>query len=338
MKIEELLLIENKKQEESILRKIVRKEPTNVIACIKLGNILREKRHYTEALKLHQVSLTGTRDISLRKKLYVNIIKDYIDAGNPESALNFANELQRIVLSDVDELNFLLSIYEDLSKWQKAIHLKQRILKLSKSSDDRELAILYAFWGNSLVEEGSKREALKRFKEALKLDKFCLPGLLFIGDFYYEDGNIDEGIKFWKRILDNIPKYAFLAFEKLADAYYTKSDFSKLETLYASFLNQNPEDARVLIMLSEIYEKKGEDKEAIVALERAREIDPRSVVARRKLFKLYYDNKRYKDMFKEGEKIASLDISKDFKCYKCNSQLEEFKFKCPHCNNWLSIR
>ncbi|MCK4307643.1 tetratricopeptide repeat protein [candidate division WOR-3 bacterium] len=338
MKIEELLLAENKDEEESLLRKIIRKEPTNVVACIRLGNILREKGRYTEALKLHRGSLTGVRDTSLKKKLYVNIIKDYIGAGNEESAINFADELRKIVSPDIDELKFLGSIYEDLSQWKEAINSKQKFLRFTRSSDDRGLAILYAFWGDSLAKEGNKKEALKRFKEALKFDKFCLPGLLFMGDFYYGDGNADEGIKLWKRILEDIPNYAFLAFKRLADAYYTRHDFSKLEAFYTSFLNQNPEDARVLVMLSEIHEKKGEDKEAIEILERAREIEPRNIIIKKKLFKLYYDNKRYEDMFKEGEKITSLGIYRGFKCYKCNTQLEEFKFKCPQCNHWLSIR
>ncbi len=349
MKIEELLLVENKKEEEFLLRKIIRAEPTNVIACIRLGNILREQKHYAEALTLHQGSLAGVQDASSRKKLLVGIIKDYVEAGKSESveakrktqfikAINFADELRKIASSDVNELKFLGSIYEDISQWKEAISLKQRVLKITRESDDRGLAILYAFWGNSLINEDNKKEAFKRLKEALKLDKFCLPGLLFMGNYYYENENADEGIKLWEKILEDIPNYAFLSFERLADAYYARHDFSRIESLYTSFLNKNPEDARVLTMLSEIHEKKGEDKQAIEILEQAREIEPREIAIKKKLFKLYYDNKQYKDMFKEGEAIASLGTYRGFKCYKCNTQFKEFKFKCSQCNNWLSIR
>lgn len=338
MKIEELLLVEDREEEESSLMEIIRKDPTNVVASVRLGNILRGRGRYRDALKLHLSALSETNKSSLKKKIYLNIIKDYLEADNPQLALRYAGELQKVAELDVEELEFLCSVYERTSQWEEVINLKHRVLKLTKSSDDRGVAILYAFWGESLVKQGDKRDGLKRFKEALKIDKFCLPALLFMGDLYYEDGDVDESINLWRKILDNTPDFAFLAFERLANAYYARHNFSELESLYTSYLANHPEDVRVLIMLSEIYEKKGVDQEAIDILEHAIEVEPKNVIVKKKLFKLYYDNKRYGDMFKEGEGLASISGYKEFKCYNCGVQFVEFKFKCPDCGRWLSIR
>lgn len=339
-KLESLLLAENKREEESLLKEIVRDDPTNVVACLKLGDILREKGHYVDALKLHKSLLIDSSRIPLqiKKKIYTSIIKDYLKVGKLKTVLQFTDELQKLEKENVDLLQFLATVYEEFSQWKEAIQIKERILKLTGTSDDRGLAILYAFWGDSLVKAGNKREGLKYFKEALRLDDFCLPALLFIGDLYYKDGEMDEGIKFWEKILDNIPDYAFLAFERLENAYFAKHELSKLESLYVSFLNRYPENVKVLISFSEIYEKKGQDKEAIEVLEKAREIEPHNVNIRKKLIKLYYDNKQYDRMLEEGQRIASTVNYKSLKCLKCGSQFEEFKFKCPNCKSWLTIR
>lgn len=339
-KIEGLLLAENKEEEEFLLKEIVREDPTNIVACLKLGDIMREKGQYVDALKLHKSVLIDKSRISsqVKKKIYVSIIKDYLGAGKLKSVLQFADELQKLERENIELLKFLGTVYEELSQWEEVIQLKQRILKLTGASDDRGLAILCAVWGNSLLKAGNKKDALKYFREALKLDNLCLLALLFIGDLYYGDGEVDESIKNWEKILDNIPDYAFLAFERLENAYFAKHEVSKLESLYVSFLNRYPENVKVLISFSEIYEKKGQDKEAIELLEKAREIEPKNPKIRTKLMKLYYDNKQYDRVLEEGQRIAEIVDYKAFKCLKCGSQFDEFKFKCPTCKSYLTIR
>ncbi|MCK4353269.1 tetratricopeptide repeat protein [candidate division WOR-3 bacterium] len=334
----DILLAETKAEEERLLKEFIRAQPTNVTACLKLGNILRKKGNYLGALKLDKSLLIAPKlPLHIKRKIYHNIAEDYIGAEKPELALSFARDLQKIAAKDPEIYEFLCSLYEDLLQWREAIKSKQKALKVKRQSDNRSLAILYSFWGNSLIEQENKKEGLKHLKEALKIDKLCLPALLFMGDFYYEDGDAEQGIEFWKKILDELPVYSFLVFHKLEKAYYAKHDFSKIEELYISFLERNPEDVRTLLLLSEICEKRGEDDEAINLLEKAKEIAPDNMTVKKKLFKLYYDTERYEDMFKEGM-FGFTHIYKDFKCYKCNKEFENFKFKCPHCKNWLTIR
>ena len=338
--LEKLLLVETDQEAENLLKEIIRSDPTNVVACLKLGDILRNKGQYIDALKLHKSLLINSSymPVWLKEKVYVSIIKDYLGANKPALTLQFIGDLRKLGREDIEFLKFLCSLYEDLSAWEEAIQLKQRILKLTDESDDRGIAVLYAFWGNSLIKDSSPREGVKRLKEALRFDSFCLPALLFLGDFHYESGEIDEGIRLWEEILTNVPDYAFLVFERLENAYYRKHEMPKLETLYSSFLARSPENVSVLLLLSEIYEKKGQDREAIEILEKAREIEPQNVQVHKRLLKLYYDTKQYDRTFEEGEKISAIVDFKPFKCYKCGIKFDEFKFKCPECNSWITIR
>jgi lipopolysaccharide biosynthesis regulator YciM len=338
--LENLVLASSESEAESLLREIVRKDPANVVACLKLGDILRNRERYTDALKLHRSLLAQRSPIAsaIKKKIYASIIKDYLKADKPKLALGFADDLRKLDRGNIEFLRFLKAVYEELAQWQEAMQLKRRIERLTGESDDRGSAILHAFWGRSLLRESDNREGVKRLREALKLDKFCLPALLFLGDFYYEDGDIDESIKLWVRVVDDLPDYAFLVFDRLKNAYYAKHELSKLESLYVSLLGRNPDNVRVLILISGIYAKKGQDDQAIEALEKAEEVEPQNVIARKGLLKLYYDTKQYDRVLKEGEAIASLVDHKSFTCQKCGSQFVEFDFKCPECKSWLTIR
>ncbi|MDI6840957.1 MAG: tetratricopeptide repeat protein [bacterium] len=337
--LEDILVAESR--EEDLLRAFIIDQPRSVVACLRLGSILREKGDYKNALKLHR-SLLIRPDVSLdlKKKIYRNIVEDYIKADKLGLALSFAKDLQKLDPKDISSLDLLYFLYEELSQWDEVIDVKKKILRLKGQSDNKGLAILYAISGDSLIKSGNKRDGVKRLQEALKLDNLCLPALLFIGDFYYEGGDVDKGIELWKKVLDNLPDYSFLVFNRLEKAYYeTKHDFSELESLYISFLERNPGNVRTLIELSEIYEKRGEDAEAIESLKKAEEIEPQNLVVKKKLFKLYYDNKRYSEMFKDGNKIIEFaTVAKSFKCYKCSNNFVEFKFRCPNCKSWLTIR
>jgi lipopolysaccharide biosynthesis regulator YciM len=337
---EEILCVENEEEEIALLKKIVQRDPTNVGVCLRLGNLLRKKGYPKDALKLHKSLLIEDRKLpsKIKKMIYKSIIKDYLETNSLENVIRFAHNLRKLEQEDREMLEFLYEVYVDIGEWREAIELKKRIIKLTNTPDDRTLAILYAFWGNSLAKKNDKKQALRWLNEALKLDKFCVPALIFIGDFYYEENKVDESIKFWEKILYEAPDFAFLAFEKLQNAYYAKHELSKLESLYIRFLNRNPSNVKVLTMLSEIYEKKGEDKEAIETLEKAIEVDTQNVEVIKKLINLYYENKEYDKMLKLTNSMASILDYSLLRCQNCGIKVKEFKFRCPNCKAWLTIR
>lgn len=337
---EKILFAQTPEAEEKMLKGLIQVDPTNIIACTKLGNLLRERGDYTNALKLHKSVLIEPVPVEFKQEIYISVIKDCIRAKKDKLALPYLKELQKSVSKDPKTIEFIYSFYEEFGYWEEAIESKKKILALKNESDNRSLAILYAIWGNSLIRQGDKTRGEKLFKEALALDKLCIPALILLGDFYYENGAEAEGIKLWQQIIENLPEYAFIAFEKLEKAYYTGHQYSNLISLYTSFLNHHPENTRVLICLAEMYEKMGEDAEAMDLLERANEIDPSNTIIIKMLFKFYYKNKRYEEMFKKGNEFISLMDSqyKGFKCYKCGTQFKKFDFRCSNCKNWLTIR
>ena len=76
--LENLVLASSDEEAESLLREIIRKDPANVVACLKLGDILRNRKRYTDALTLHRRLLAQRSPIAsaTKKKIYASIVKD----------------------------------------------------------------------------------------------------------------------------------------------------------------------------------------------------------------------------------------------------------------------
>ena len=89
-------------------------------------------------------------------------------------------------------------------------------------------------------------------------------------------------------------------FERLEKAWFEKGQFSKIEELYMSMLEENPEYLPAIIALSEIYRKKGEHSQALKLLENASksEVDPEQIKIQ--MIRVYID----KNQYKEASKLA----------------------------------
>lgn len=340
--IDDLLLAKDEKEEEFLLTEFVKKHPRNVSACVRLGKILREKGRWTQAIKLHKSLVDYKLPQDIKEKIYIELIKDYIKAQegvkNIEKRLvnKFINELKES--KEIEILNLLYTLCEDLEWWEEAIYLKRKILHIKKESNNRELAILYAFYGNYLIKEGNENDGLKYLKEALKFDKLCIPGLLFLGDFYYKEEKKDKSIELWERLLNNMPDFVSIVFDRLENAYFEKNEFSKIELLCYSLMEKYPNNVNILLTMAEFYERRGEYSKATELLLRVKELEPKNLMVIEKLIKLYRRENKYDDLIKEAENLISLIEYKRFKCYKCGTQYPEFYFRCKNCKTWLSIR
>jgi lipopolysaccharide biosynthesis regulator YciM len=334
----DIIAAESAKEEEDRLKSFVSAHPDDIVASLKLGDIVREKGTPERALRLHQPLLTHTKvPRATKKRVYRSIVKDYIALKEYEAAIDAAKELLRLDNRDLKSYELLCLTYEESGKWQEAIGVREKIARLTRKKDNKSLAILHSFLGNELYAQAKTKEGLSHLQLALKLDENCAPALLFLGEINYKDGNPSEGMEYWHRLLKT--DHAFLAFDKLEKAYYEQQTFSEAERTYASFLEEHPDDIRALFKLSEIYERKGQTEDAIGLLSKIKEADPNNISARKGLIKLYLDNKQHDELAKEINEIGTLlEDHKPYKCSKCRFKLKEFEFRCPKCKSWMTVR
>ena len=127
----------------------------------------------------------------------------------------------------------------------------------------------YTLAWKQLDDKGEHHRARLKYKEAVRIDERCTPAYLFIGDSYVLENRLEEAVTFWKKLIEIVPEYAYLTFERLEKAHFELGDFSAVVRVYQDLISRRPNDLRALFALVPLPRK---------ALDRARHraSDPRS--------------------------------------------------------------
>jgi lipopolysaccharide biosynthesis regulator YciM len=282
-------------------KEAVRQDSTNFDAYIKLGIILRNEGLYKNAARIHQdLTLRGNLNAEQLTEVKKNLVLDYWHLKDFARAELFLNQL----IEDKTQFDwaapFLIKILEERKDWESAFELLSKSQLSKEDRGIRKMARFRVSQGQQLVDSGKEKEARVLFKEAQKIDPSCAESYLQLGDSYWREGRTSEAIKAWTELCKKDSDQAPESFERLEKAWFEKGQFSKIEELYMSMLEENPEYLPAIIALSEIYRKKGEHSQALKLLENASksEVDPEQIKIQ--MIRVYID----KNQYKEASKLA----------------------------------
>jgi lipopolysaccharide biosynthesis regulator YciM len=289
-------------------KEAVRDNSSNIDAYLKLGTILRNEGLYKNAIRIHQ-DLTLRGDLGQGELIDVkkNLILDYWYLRDYSKAEYYLNQLKDDK-SLVDWATpYLVKILEKKGEWQQAIEI------LNKSSLSREqkgkfkIAGLKVKQGQKLAENQEEKDARILFKEAIKTDQECAEGYLQLGDSYLREGRATDAIKAWTDLCKKVPENAHIAFNRLEKAWFEKGQFSKIEELYTSMLQEDEDNLPAIIALSEIYRKKGDYDQSLKLLQGAQKRDLESDLIQSQIAKVRLD----KGQFKEAATLALELLTKE---------------------------
>jgi lipopolysaccharide biosynthesis regulator YciM len=335
------LLADDKVRAEQMLKKVVASDPTNIDAYIRLGDLLREQGKVKRALQLHHyLAVKPELDPATEKLIYRSLARDYLVAGDTDRATKAIQHILKRDPRDRESWDMLLQIYEEAGKWEEALETKRKMVRRVGGEGAAILAIYQAQIGKEMLERGEMREAVVPLRKALRMDRHCVPALLYLGDLYLQDGKPDEAIKLWRQIVNQIPEMAFLAFERLEAALFDRGQFEEIVGIYSQLLNTRPDDVRALRAMARIHDKKGEEYEAVQLLHRALEIDSGFGAARHDLIRIYARMGNRADLEQEVEELISqckVDRPR-FVCSTCGHGSEEYLWRCPQCHRWKTYR
>jgi lipopolysaccharide biosynthesis regulator YciM len=277
-------------------KEAVRYNSSNIDAYLKLGTILRNEGLYKNAIRIHQdLTLRGNLEPAELIDVKKNLILDYWYLKDYTKAKYYLNQLKEDK-NLIDWVTpYLVKILEKKGEWQQAIEI------LNKSSLSREqkgkfkIAGLKVKQGEKLAEDTEEKEARIFFKEAIKTDRECAEGYLQLGDSYLREGRTDDAIGAWTDLCKKVQDKAHLAFDRLEKAWFEKGQFSKIEELYTSMLQEDEDNLPALIALSEIYRKKGEYDQSLILLQGAQKRDLDSDLIQSQMAKVHLDKNQYKE-------------------------------------------
>jgi lipopolysaccharide assembly protein B len=332
------LLLDGKTDEAAEqLKRTVKEDTDNIMAYITLGDILRDKGFPIRAAKVHRnLLLRNTLEEGQVDVILHHLVLDYRTAGMLDKAVEMAERLTQRKKKDVDIKRLLLALYEEKGDWDKAYFLRQSLNRWLKKRDHRILALYRVESGLELGRKGSEREGRIRFREAVKLDKHCVPAYLYWGDSYIREGRKEDAYHVWANFIGENPEWGHLSFDRLNTVLFDLGRYGEMESIYRDVISRKPADPTAFLNLVEIYKKQGKTDQALELCGQICESHPDSARGRLMYVRLLRAQGKETSALEEAMEYLEKETEKRsaFRCRSCGNESKEPLWHCPQCKLW----
>lgn len=318
-------------------KQAVRDDPQDIDPYLRLGDVFRETGDHKRAIQMHrELTVRPSIPKNVLARVLLSLARDYVKARRMDRGAATYEQVLEIQPRNEKAMNELLGVYEEMGEWDKAYLIRRDISKVTKVDDTRFLALYKAYVGKQYMERGDLKKAENSLKDAIKIDSECASAYLYLGDVYYAEGNIDNAISSWRRIVTLFPDIAYITFRRLEKAFYEKGHFEKIVDLYNDVLDKHPGDVSTLMTLANIHRKKGNLEDALRMVQTALEFDPGSRRVKQALAKLYYEKGDTEQSLKAMVEAFNGFSSDDdqYVCSNCCYTANDVLWRCPKCGEW----
>jgi lipopolysaccharide biosynthesis regulator YciM len=316
------------------LRQAVDKDTSKIDAYLKLGDLFRSRGMIDKALQIH-------RELTLRRKvppdLQVDVDRslalDYIEAGYTDKAAEKLNQMIRNdgVRSWAEDR--LLELYIKEKKWNEAGDLYKGMLKKRRTGDSALMSNIKTLLGRQLQNDKDYHKARLAYKEALSFDDSNPLPYIYIAESYLQQGKVEDGLEFLRKLCQTVPRYAYLAFPTVEETLFQLGRFGEVEDIYRSVVDKDPENIPARVALAGILEKKGESANAENILRSVLAQENANPSAAMRLAGLLAGSGRVKEGLEVLSEMANkVDLFYDkFSCRNCGAVVGKPAPDCPNC-------
>jgi len=322
------------------LKKTVKHDTDNIMAYIMLGDLFRKRGYPIRAAKTHR-SLLVRSDLNESQITTIlnQLVLDYRANGSLDKAIEMAERLVQRDKKNLENQKLLLALFEEKCDWDKAFSFKQGLAKSLKQKDPDRLALYKVESGLQMARRGSEKEGRIRFREAIKLNKQCIPAYLYWGDSYHREGRKEDACRVWRELTAKNPTWSHLAFGRLKEVLFDLGRYGEMEEICQNVLRKKPGHVEANLHLAELYKKQGLLDEALDRCRKALENDPTSSWGHELLIRLY--RQKGDEATALNEAIGILNRGKQnesvYTCTTCGHQSVEPIWRCPQCKAWNSF-
>jgi len=331
-------LIEGKNEEAlEALKRTVKKDTDNVMAYIQLGMLMRRMNQPAKAAKIHKNLLVRSdlkeQDTSI---ILRHLMLDYQESGAIDQAIETAERLVQRDKKDIEARQFLLELYEQQEDWEKTFTFRQSINKRLKKKDQDILALYKVNAGLKKIANGNERDGRIRFREAIKLDKHCVPAYLNWGDSYYRENRREDAFKIWREFCQKNPETAYLVFDRIKNVMYDLGKYGEFELLLQNIIRKKPKHPASYLNLIEMYKKQGRLNEAFELCEQVLENHPDLMSAHLLQVQLLQQRNEIDRAFQIAEQAIQIEMTREseYDCSMCGFHSRELIWRCPKCHSW----
>jgi len=323
------------------LVKLAKINPDIAETYLALGNLFRAKGDTERAIQVHRSLLHRTGiDKSLAIQAKFNLALDFRKAGFIERAISAFEEVLSDNPNHMPSLETLLELYEDSRDWEKAMSVQEKISRVKK---DQDFSNIIAHHLTELAKqqqaEGKKSAALKLYKKAVSKDPNCLDAYLHMGDLMLEQGNPEQAVGNWKKVLNIQPELGYLTFPRLVEAFGQMGREAEFEDFVRELRGEGKSTLYAKVTLARLWLDKGQVDRARRELEEVVQKQPRFWEARILLGKILVNQEDKEKAFEQYSQMLDMMIGTEanFQCQRCGYETLELAWKCPRCRAWDTI-
>lgn len=307
-----------------------------------LGNLFRSRGEVDRAIKLHQ-NLIARTDISIDQKNIAlqQLANDYMSAG-------FLDRAEGILVDLVDEdehkkdaLFQLLTIYQQLREWDKAITVAQVLVKMGKVKLNRDIAHFYCELAMFEIASHAENKARTLLRKALATDKNAVRVSLLLARLDMDASKYKSAIKHLEHILEQGPEFISEALPLITEAYYALDDQNQLIRFLHQCISKTQSSSAVVQLSKLIAEKEG-DEVALSYLKDKITLHP-TMKGFTQLMEYHIKDAtegRARDNLRALQSLLAerMKNKPHYRCQKCGFESRALYWQCPSCKSWGRVK
>ncbi|MEJ2587586.1 MAG: tetratricopeptide repeat protein [Deltaproteobacteria bacterium] len=306
---------------------------------VALGNLYRSKGNIDRAIRIRESIIHRPNiDEQIKLRALFDLGMDYQKGGFLNRALKMFLKVAQKNPADLPTLRAIEKLYEELKDWENAYLVEKKIAQLLKEDHRHILAHHLVERGKVFHKEGDVARAKSLFEKAIHTDRQCVDAYLHLGDLFFARQEFKKAIATWKRVVETVPQFTFLAYRRLEGAYKKMKNLKPVEDFLKECADANSDPFTHLALARYLYNK-NDVEGALREVDSALEADPSFWEARRFKGKILLKRERTEEVMADyADLIERINMPYlRFKCTQCGFEPRELQWKCPQCNRWDTI-
>lgn len=306
---------------------------------VALGNLYRSKGDIDRSIRIRQsIILRPNIDEQIKLRALFDLGLDYRKGGFLNRALSTYLKVAQKDHTNVEVLEEIKRIYEEMKDWENAYQTQQKIARLTKGDHRRVLAHHLVEMGKVCQQKGDLTKARSLFNDAISIHNKCIDAYLHLGDLFFTKKEYKKAFETWKKVVEIVPQFTFLAYPRLEGAYLKMKNLKPVKEFLKDCAQSNS-DAFTHMALARYLYNESDIEGALKEVSNALKMDPYFWEARRFKGMILITHEKEQDILIDyGEIIEHLNVPYlRFQCHECGFQPNELQWQCPQCKNWDTI-
>lgn len=270
------------------LRKVAREESDNILAYLRLGDLVRVMGQPAKAHKIHAgLAARPIDDPELMLRIRESLLEDLVSMEAWPEVVRMGERVRSEKKRSTVALTALSRAYVARGEWERAFSVLGELERIAPRTLEMRPAQARVMAAQQRLAAGEPGEARRLLEEAMKQGANDGTERILLGDVYAAEDDHERAAELWLEFAEAHPERAGEVFARLERSYYEMGKFGDLIEVYERLLEKSPRSPAAEVALADMHRRRGRPEEAIRVLQAALAADASHQEARRMLIECY---------------------------------------------------